>query len=110
MTFTDHLAKVLKVCPGDAHAVEHTAERLAQLAQDPLFLVGLRTWVNRSAEALADIEAARGEEPSAYALGRRRELRNLPDTLAAIVTEVAKEYRTFARPETQRHDPAAVSP
>lgn len=110
MTFTDHLADQLKVCPGDALAVEHAADRLGQLAQDPLFLTGLRTWVNRLGEAMADADAAQGKEPTAYVLGRRRELRNIPETLARIVTEVAKEFATFNRPETQRHDSAAVSP
>lgn len=110
MTFTDHLARQFNLCESDALALEHTAERLAGLGQDPLFLAGLKAWTQRTAEKLVDEEAAQGKEPSAYALGQRSELRGLPVRLAEIVRAVVVQRATFNRPETQRHDSAAVSP
>lgn len=109
MTFSQHLARQLNLCESDALALEHTAERLAGLGQDPLFLAGLKAWTQRTAEQLVDEEAAQGKEPSAYALGQRSELRGLPLRLAEIVRAVVVQRASFDR-QPSNYDNAAVSP
>lgn len=110
-TFTEYLSAKFNLCATDAHALEHTANVLANLAHDKVFLRGLIAWSHRSAERLVEAEAAEGKEPSGFALGQRSEMRNIALRLAEIVDIVIIKCKAnFARPETQRHDPAAVSP
>lgn len=99
--FPEHLAEGFQLNATDTAGLLRLCEVLENLRDDGAFWQGLRAWVNRCGDNLAEKDAASGE-PSAFVLGRRRELRCIPETLRETLAAVKQEY--------VRWDPPAAPP
>lgn len=90
--FPEHLAEGFQLNATDTAGLLRLCEVLENLREDAAFWQGLRAWVNRLGDCLVEKEAAANAEPSGFTLGRRRELRCIPETLRETLAAVKQEY------------------
>lgn len=97
-TFEDYLADSLQLNATDTAGLLRVCEVLDNLKDDRPFWQGLRAWVNRLGDNLAEKDAAARGEPTGFVLGRRMELRCLPGTLRETLEAVGAEHKRWLPP------------